>query len=202
MKIKQNAKIILASTSKWRKAVFEDVNLQFTSMAPLDEEDDYKEGVKNLPIPEQALKLGTIKGLALSKKHPEAYIVCGDQIGEVNGERSFKPLTREKAIEVITNQSGKTNKLHSSVILYKNGEVLWSHVDTTEIGIRNLSAEEIETYVDSDPGLLHIAGGVKIEGIGKHFVSHMKGDYYSILGMPVYPLLAELYKRGILEVTA
>lgn len=200
MKTKQNTPIILASTSPWRAGVFKDFSLDFTALSPLENEDDFKQEVEKLPIAKQALELGRIKGRLLSAQNPESYVVSGDQIGELKGQPLFKAKSIAEAAVKMREMSGGTNKLHSSVVLFKNGVEIWHHVDTTEIGIRPLKESEIEAYLATETDALRVAGVIKLEGLGKHFISHTKGDYYSILGMPIYPLLTEFYRLGVLEV--
>ena len=200
MKIKHNAPLILASTSWGRQHALKSANLEFSCQKPLADEEEFKEKVSLLSLPAQAHELGRIKGEEVSLKNPDAYIICGDQVGEVNGKSFGKPRDENGVMNTLMAHCGQTLKLHSAVLLMKNGEVLWSCVDENVVKMREYTKQEAQAYANSDADLVHCAGALKIEGMGMHLTEDVQGEFYSIIGLPIHPLLTELYKRKIIEI--
>jgi septum formation protein len=94
---------------------------------------------------------------------------------------------------------GKTHQLHSAVVLAAAGEMLWSHLDTAELTMREFSTSFLDTYLlRAGARICNSVGGYELEGLGIQLFARIAGDYFTILGLPLLPLLAELRARGIL----
>ena len=127
------------------------------------------------------------------------WVIGSDSVVEV-GERLFsKPRDRDQAVEHLRYFSGKTMLLTSAVALAKNGKAGWSHRETARLNVRPLSDAFIEAYLDAEwPEVGYTVGVFRLEARGVQLFSGIEGDHFTILGMPLLPLLGALRDRGLL----
>ena len=129
----------------------------------------------------------------------EDWVIGSDSVVSVGGRLFDKPRDRDEAAEHLRFFSGKTMLLTSAVALARGGEVDWSHVETARLEVRRLSDDFIETYLDAEwPEVGYTVGVFRLEARGVQLFDRIEGDHFTILGMPLIPLLGALRERGLL----
>ena len=177
------SKVLLASTSPYRKKLMEQAGFQFTTQAPLVDEEQLKQENK-IPVRELPLFLAKEKAKSLVKDFPNHIIIGSDQVAIIEGQQLNKPKTKEEAKQRLTQLSGKTHELLTAVAIWHQNQ--WkTHIEEARMTMQSLSEEEINSYIDRDLPL-GCAGGYKIEslGVGLFAEIHTK-DYHSIIGLPM-----------------
>ena len=126
-------------------------------------------------------------------------VVGADQTLALGRERFTKPVDSNTALEQLKTLAGKTHELHSAVAVARDGRVLFSHVDTAKLTMRPLSEEFLDAYLDAaGESVMTSVGGYQLEGLGSHLFERIEGDYFTILGLPLFALLGFLRKEGCL----
>ncbi len=191
--------LILASASQSRAAMLRAAGLSFRQIpADLDEALIRRRYQALTPL-EIAVRLACCKAEAVGEANPGNYVIAADQVLQVGDKIFDKPGSRQKAYEQLMVMSGGTHALHSAVCVALNGKVLWHHVDTAHVTFRDYSPDFIERYLDAaGEDILHCVGACQIEALGVHLFSAVKGDYFTILGMPLLPLIGHLRREGII----
>ena len=191
--------LILASTSSTRIALLQNAGIAFEARSPgVDERTVEGPLLAAGATPtEIALELARAKALALEV--PGQWVLGADQVLDLDGQRFVKPADRAAAAAQIATLAGRTHHLRTAIALARDGQVVFEHVATASLTMRPLSAEAIETYLDmAGESALWSVGAYLLEGVGIQLFSAIEGDYFSILGLPLLPLLAELRRLGIL----
>jgi septum formation protein len=190
--------LILASGSSIRHQMLKDAGVEHMVVTPDIDEDELKQGLDD-PA-ELAAKLAQAKAVAVSRLHPEALVIGGDSVVTVDGRLFDKPRSREEAADHLRFFSGKPLRLNSAVVLARGGAVEWSHVGLAGLDVRALSEEFIQAYLDREwPAVSHCVGVFRIEGPGIQLFDTIAGGHFTILGMPLIPLLKALRERGYLQ---
>jgi len=146
-----------------------------------------------------AAELAAAKALAISQKHPEAWVIGSDSIVEVAGTLFDKPANREQAADHLRKFSGETMFLTSAVALARGGVVDWRHVETVELDVRSLSDDFVAGYLEAEwPEVGYCVGVFRMEARGVQLFSAIRGDHFTILGMPLLPLLGALRDRSVI----
>jgi septum formation protein len=196
-----NHPLVLASQSRARQMLLDNAGLIFEAMpADIDERAiQQKSGL--LKPGEIAALLAQEKALFVSAKMPERYVVGADQTLAL-GERLFsKPAGRAQAPEQLRALAGNTHELHSGVAVARGGTVLFSQVAVARMTMRSLSGDEIRDYLDAaGEAVTTSVGAYQLEGLGVHLFERIEGDHFTILGLPLLPLLAFLRGQGLLGV--
>ncbi|TKW78305.1 MAG: septum formation inhibitor Maf [Bradyrhizobium icense] len=196
-----NHPLVLASQSRARQMLLDNAGLIFEAMpADIDERAiQQKSGL--LKPGEIAALLAQEKALFVSAKMPERYVVGADQTLAL-GERLFsKPAGRAQAAEQLRALAGNTHELHSGVAVARGGTVLFSQVAVARMTMRSLSGDEIRDYLDAaGEAVTTSVGAYQLEGLGVHLFERIEGDHFTILGLPLLPLLAFLRGQGLLGV--
>lgn len=187
--------LILASQSKARQEMLHGAGLSFMSKpADLDEETLIKSlQERSTPLAEIPESLAQAKALAISQQTPNALVIGSDQILEFDGRILSKSATPAEAIEKLKTMSGKSHRLFSGVALARNNEILWSTTDQATLKMHSFDDEFWAAY-ESKAGvaLTTSVGGYWLEDIGSWLFEKIKGDHFTILGMPLLPLLGYL----------
>lgn len=199
--IQLNKKIILASGSEIRQATLKQYGINCEIIKPIVDEEEIKKDIKHLSFSEQSIALAEAKGKDIAIQNPEAIVISGDQICEMNGEVLSKPGNHENSIKHLGRLSGQTFCLHGGICIYANGKLAWKHCELVELTMRDLQQEEIESYIKTDEPYFS-CGAFKFESYGRHLFSKVNGDFDSVLGMPLIPLLNQLYKLEAIAISS
>jgi septum formation protein len=190
--------LILASGSSIRRKMLEDAGVEFEVVRPDIDEEAEKEGKGSLEA--IAKGLAEAKALTISRKQSGNWVIGSDSVVAVDGRLFSKPRDRQEAAEHLRFFSGKKMLLVSAVALALNGEVEWSHFGPAELEVRELSDEFIESYLAAEwPEVAHTVGVFRMEGRGVQLFDTVAGGHFTILGMPLLPVLRQLRKRGLLQ---
>lgn len=187
--------LILASASAIRRSMLEAAGVEFiVDVAGIDEAALKSGG----GAAEVAQRLADAKALAVSQTHQEDWVIGSDSLVSVDGRRFDKPIGRDQAAEHLRFFSGKAMALTSAVALAHGGRVEWRHADTVRLQVRALSEEYIAQYLDSEwPEVGYCVGVFRLEGRGVQLFETIEGSHFTVLGMPLLPLLAALRARGL-----
>jgi nucleoside triphosphate pyrophosphatase len=146
-----------------------------------------------------ALELAQRKAAAVARKHPQRLVLGADQLLECEGKWFDKPVNRAQAREQLLQLSGRRHRLATAAVLLRGEAVYWSDVEAPELVMRSLSRELIDAYLDAaGETALNSVGAYQIEGPGAQLMESMTGDFFTILGLPMLPLLAALRREGVL----
>lgn len=190
--------LILASKSSIRRKMLEDAGVDFEVVpADIDEEAE-KAGKDSLEAIAQGL--AEAKARAVSLKRPADWVIGSDSIIAVDGSLFSKPRDRQEAADHLRTFSGKKMLLVSAVALARDGEVEWSTFGPAELDVRELSDAFIESYLDVEwPEVANTVGVFRMEGPGIQLFEKVAGGHFTILGMPLIPVLRQLRQRGLLQ---
>lgn len=187
--------LILASQSQIRKALLQQAGLLFTAIpATLDEraleEATLAAGGDGRDV---ALLLAQRKALTVSAAHPGAIVIGADQTLSLGTELLHKPSDREQAVAQLDHLRGKTHRLHAAVALARDNALIWSDIETAELTMREFSADERDDVLNREgEAVLGSVGSYRLEGPSIRLFETVTGDYFTILGLPLLPLLAAL----------
>jgi septum formation protein len=195
-------KIILASSSTTRQRLLSAAGLSFTTApARIDEEairaSLQVEGAKPLDV---ADLLAEMKARKLAEKHFDSLVLGCDQILDYKGKIFGKPMSKPEAIQQLMQLRGGTHQLLSAIVAYHQGEPVWRHVGKARLTMHIFSEPWLIGYVDRNwDSIRHSAGGYLLEEEGVRLFSAVEGDYFTILGLPLLPLLGYLRARGFID---
>ena len=189
--------IVLASSSAIRRAMLEAAGVEFEVAAPQIDEAALK--AEALLIDDLASDLAQAKALSVSEGRLDDWVIGSDSVVSVQGRLFDKPADRDQAAEHLRFFSGKTIQLTSAAALARRGAVDWTHAQTAALEVRPLSDQFIAGYLDREwPAVSYCVGVFRIEGPGVQLFSSIEGDHFTILGMPLIPLLEALRERGMM----
>jgi septum formation protein len=152
---------------------------------------------RGLTAGQTANALAGAKAIEAQSRHPGRIVLGADQMLECDGEWFDKPVDRLVAARQIGRLSGRTHHLFSAVVAFRDGERLWGVVDGAALTMRPLTGAAIESYLDRAGGAaLGSVGGYQIEGLGIQLFEDIRGDHFTILGLPLLPLLTFLRAVG------
>ncbi len=194
--------LILASGSPFRKAILTNAGLDFAVEKPRIDERAVEAPLKDSGVtPEDvALVLATAKANDVSGRHPGALVIGSDQTLSLGDEIFHKPADMEGARRHLLSLSGKTHQLNSAVVLVRDGETLWSHVGIARLTMRRLDPAFIGRHLARvGDRALQSVGAYQIEGEGIQLFEKVEGDHFTIVGLPLLPLLAALRDLGAID---
>lgn len=195
------AELILASASVGRAAVLRDAGLAFRQLpASIDEraiEAEMAEQGGGLDAESLALLLAGKKACAVSRDQPCALVLGADQVMECCGEILHKPVDHAAAHAQLVRLRGQAHRLFSALAIAMGGKVIWQHVDCARLTMRDFSNAFLDAYLAAEgEEVLRSVGGYRIEGRGIQLFSMVEGDHFTIIGLPLLPLLAYLRASG------
>lgn len=197
--------LILASASGVRRKLLTDAGLRFEAVDSLVDEDAVKAGFANSDQnPEDAtdalaLALAEAKALAVSAANGDALIIGADQILSCKGRRYDKPKSMAEARKNLTEFRGHPHILHSGLVLARKAKVIWRHSARATLTMRDFSDAFLDHYLaEVGERVMKSVGCYQLEGPGVQLFEKIEGDYFSILGLPMLPLLAELRREGVI----
>ncbi|MCB1840464.1 MAG: septum formation protein Maf [Alphaproteobacteria bacterium] len=186
--------LILASGSAARKAMLEQAGLDF-SIHPASIDEALLSQQADTPEAKARL-LAREKALHVSREFKDAPVIGSDQILCLGQEIFSKAKDTNDALEKLRRLSGKTHRLISAVAVARNGEVLWDYQDFADLSMRALDEEFLARYAErAGDALTSCVGGYQIEGAGAWLFDAVKGDFFTIMGMPLLALLGYLYEE-------
>lgn len=187
--------LILASQSQTRKALLQQAGLRFsTQTADIDERLLERSAIEaGGDGRDVALLLAQRKAAAVAMHHQAALVIGADQTLSLGTELLHKPLDRAGAVAQLEHLKGKTHRLHAGVALMQGNRLLWSDVQTAELTMRDFTdAERDDVLAREGEAVLASVGGYRLEGPSIRLFKTVSGDYFTILGLPLLPLLAAL----------
>jgi septum formation protein len=192
--------LILASQSPARQALLANAGIAFEAIpAGLDERAIELAAAPSAPG-EIAGLLARDKALFVSQKHSGRFVVGADQT-LILGERLFsKPASRAQAAAQLRDLAGQTHELHSAAALARDSEILFEDVSIARMTMRPLDDAAISAYLDAaGEAVTTSVGAYQLETLGVHLFDRIEGDHFTILGLPLLPLLKFLRSQGLLQ---
>ena len=191
-----NESFILASGSEIRKQILSDHGLNFIVQKSEVDEEELKEIYKDLPFEEKAIKLALAKAEKVSELHQDKYVLGADQMCVYKNKVLNKPGNAKNAVNSLKLLSGDTHYQYSGIAICLNGESLWSFCDTAILTMKDLSENDIRSYVEKDEPY-ECAGSYKYESHGSELFSEVKGSSYTVQGLALSPLLKAFEDLGL-----
>ncbi|RZJ05719.1 MAG: Maf-like protein [Brevundimonas sp.] len=192
-------RLILASKSAARRSMLGDAGVPFSVQVADVDEDALKAGHDPADAAGLAVELARAKALAVSRHDADAWVLGADQTLAFAGGLVSKAPTLAAARSRLSSMRGTTHHLHSGAALARNGQIVWSGVDTAEMRVRDFSDAFLDAYLAAEgEGLLACVGSYRLEGMGSQMFEAVDGDYFTVLGLPLWPVLAELRRAGVL----
>ena len=185
-------KLVLASTSKYRRALLDRLGLSYTAATPRVDE----EAAKADTLDALALQLAVAKAESCASAHPDAYVLGSDQLVDLDGERLGKPGTLEKAEEQLRRLSGRGHRLITAVALRHPNGTVETGLDVHKMTLRTMSEAEIKRYVARERPI-DCAGSYKVESLGISLCETVAGaDFTAIVGLPLIRVCQLLRNAG------
>ncbi len=194
--------VVLASASRIRRTLLENAGLDVVA-DPADIDEGAIKGEmrrQGAAVEAVALKLAIRKAQAAAARHPAAPVIGADQMLDAGGTWFDKPTDRAAAARQLAALAGRTHRLVSATAVIEGGREIWRAADSATLHMRPLSPAFIERYLDQvGPAALGSVGAYQLEGLGAQLFTRIEGDYFTILGLPLLPLLAFLRQHGIID---
>ncbi len=191
--------LVLASRSASRRAMLTAAGLPIEISLPDLDERAVEAAAGPLEPAKVAMLLAREKAKAIAREKPGRLVIGADQTLALGPRRFDKPRDVEAARAQLGVLAGNTHQLHSAVAVVRDEEVLLDTVDTASLTMRPLSGAFLDAYLDAaGPAVLESVGAYQLEKLGIHLFARIEGDHFTILGMPLLPLIAFLRKAGCL----
>lgn len=193
--------LILASASKTRAELLKNAGI-FVECDPANvDEDSVKDALKDegATAVQVAETLAELKAQSVSRRHPGAMIIGADQTLDCEGRWFDKPENKEQARENLLAFKGKKHRLNASVCIVRDGQRLWHVNDPAEMHVRDFSNDWLDWYIDTvGEEICESVGGYRLEGPGSQLFSAVRGDYFTVLGLPLLPLMQFLRGHSVI----
>lgn len=191
--------LLLASASESRLAMLTAAGVPVEARASGVDEEALKGALADRSPRDLADALAEAKAVKMSALAPHRLVLGGDSVASVEGRLFDKPVDRAAAAEHLRAFSGQTLRLTSAAVLADGGRAVWRHVDTADLTVRPLSDAFIAGYLDAEwPAVSACVGCFRVEGRGVQLFERMRGDHFTVLGLPLLPLLAQLRRLGVM----
>ena len=193
--------LILASQSRARQMLLANAGISFDAI-PADIDERALQKNSGLSAPDEiAGLLAREKACFVSSKNPGRYVVGADQTLALGNRLFSKPAGRTQAADQLRLLAGHTHELHSAVAVARDGKIVFSDVIVARMTMRRLDESEIEAYLDqAGQAVTTSVGAYQLEGLGVHLFERIEGDHFTILGLPLLPLLAFLRSERLLGI--
>ncbi len=194
--------LILASGSATRLALLHNAGLAVEAVPAAIDEAMVKESLRadGASAADVAQELAHLKAERVSRRLPGVMVLGADQMLECGGTWFDKPATMAAAIGQLQALAGKTHKLITAVAIHRDGASIWTHRAVASLTMRPLTDAQIDAYLhQTGPGILSSVGAYHLEGYGVNLFERIDGDFFTILGLPLLPLLDFLrhHKLGL-----
>lgn len=191
--------LILASRSAARRAILTGAGVPFTARDAGVDEDALKTALSQVAPDVLAIELSCAKALAISQTDPEAWVLGADQTLAFEGGLVSKAKAIAEARARLVQMRGLSHQLHSGAALAHGGRIVWSGSDTVTLKMRDFSDEFLEAYLASEgEDILACVGSYRLEGMGSQLFETIQGDYFTVLGLPLWPVLHQLRQAGVI----
>jgi septum formation protein len=193
--------IVLASASAIRQTLLRNAGIDFTVDAANIDEGKLKIELKaqQAATTMAAIELASHKAQAVSVRHAGALVIGADQILDEQGTWFDKPVDMKTAGEQLERLAGRAHRLVNGVTVVEDGVEVWRHADSVTMMMRPLTRSFIDDYLRRvGEAALKSVGGYQLEGLGAQLFERIEGDYFSVLGLPLLPLLAFLRRRKVI----
>lgn len=189
--------VILVSTSPIRQTVLKHAGVDFTVRSPLADEARLKKTLGVAKPEDIAMALAEAKARSVSEPESLDLVIGADQVLELAGEVFDKPRDLTEARAHLSALRGKTHELHSALACARGGKIIWRCASTARLTMRSFSQAFLDSYLTRMGGeATRSVGAYKLEGEGIQLFEKVEGDYFTILGLPLLPLLAFLREQG------
>jgi septum formation protein len=191
--------LILASASPSRRQLLANAGLLFAIEPAEIDEDEVKRSLAGRGSPQElAETLAEMKAARVSARQPAALVIGADSTLACNGRMFDKPATLDAARKQLLTLRGQTHELFSSVVVARAGARIWHWSERARLTMRPFTEPFLDAYLarTGEP-VLSSVGAYQLEGLGAHLFSRIDGDYFTILGLPLLPLLSFLAGHGI-----
>ena len=194
-------KIVLATKSRARIDILKNAGIDFSFKAANINEDLPKNELLShtAPATQLAFLLAELKAHEVSKTSPNALVIGADQVLTCRNRWFSKAKTIEEARENLKFLRGKTHYLVNGLVVVKDNRLIWHHINKVKLTMRHFSDEFMEEYLATEKDIYNCVGGYKIEGLGAQLFRKIEGDVFSIMGLPLMPLLELLRKEGAIK---
>jgi septum formation protein len=194
--------LILASGSRIRQTLLSNAKVPFEVNVPLIDENSIKDALiaENTPPRDIADALAEGKARKISMKFPEAIVLGCDQVLSFRGMIFSKPNDPAEARTQLSELNNERHKLLSAAVIYEAGEPKWRHIGEVRLQMKQNSDAYLDDYVDRNwDSIRHSVGGYKLEEEGARLFSRVDGDYFNVLGLPLFEILGYLGQRGVIS---
>lgn len=194
--------VVLASSSKTRQKILLSAGVKFDVVSPRLDEEEIKQSMiaERAGAAEIAEVLAEQKARSISRQRPDDLVIGADQILEMQGQIFSKPPNYKIAQENLVRLRGRDHRLFSCVCIVHGGDRIWHALDSATLTMREFSDEFLHQYLDLiGEKALSGPGSYRIEDEGSQLFSAITGDFFTILGLPLLPLLEFLRVRGVLR---
>jgi septum formation protein len=194
--------LILASGSAIRAAMLHAAGLDFRVLPSRVDEDEIKLSLKSegVSIREAAQALAELKAHRVSQNEPADFVIAADSMLACEGRWYDKPEHMGQARDHLLSLRGKTHELVSAVVVARGGSVIWRHTDAAKLTMRDFSDGFLDAYLaQAGDAVLSSVGCYQLEGLGVQLFSKIQGDHFTILGLPLLPLLDILRENKVLR---
>ncbi|HEY8948646.1 MAG TPA: nucleoside triphosphate pyrophosphatase [Rhizomicrobium sp.] len=194
-------RLVLASSSESRANLLRKAGVPFETIPARVDENTVKESMLAANQPHRVIAdaLAELKAVRISAAHPGALVIGADQVLSFGGELVSKCATMDEARALLSRLRGKSHELFSAAVLAKDGVPIWRHTERAKMTMYPVSDEFIEVYLaKKGEDLLWGVGCYRLEDEGAQFFSHVAGDYFGILGLPLIQLLSALREQGVI----
>ena len=192
--------LILASRSVARRKMLAAAGVPHEAMTSGVDEEALKQGLRADGIDARGLAdaLAEMKATRLSRRHPTRLVLgCDTVVAETGGALLDKAASRGEAADQLRRLRGTAHRLTSAAVICFGGAAVWRHVDVARLTMRPFSDAFLESYLDAEwPAIGGCVGGYRLEGLGAQLFAKVEGSHFTILGLPLLPLLDYLRERG------
>ena len=191
--------IHLASKSETRGKLLKNAKISFSRIDHGVDEDEVKISLQNQPPTEIAIKLSELKATQPNPENKEDLVIGSDQVLDLEGKLFNKARNLDEAKSQLVELSGKKHNLITSTVIAQNKNIIWRHLDKSTLVMRTLTTNEIDNYLNEvDKSILNLVGVYAIEQEGIKLFEKIDGDFFSIQGLSVTPLINFLRQHNLI----